>query len=193
MAEGIALSASTGAAPPLLDLMVKDLGGKGTALALTYHPGIPCRERADGFDAVVAANPGIKASTHEITIPGAAESSQAATSAWLATTAGDPGPFAIFNCYDDNAMGAIAALLQNDRKDVKVYSYNATAPAVQAVKDGTMRATLGVNLTSAGEMLIDQIPDIIAAGNAWEPKEFVPGYDLVTADNVDQFMADNPQ
>lgn len=193
MAPGIALSASTGAAQPLLDLMLDDLGGTGTVLALTYHPGIPCRERADGFDALAAANPGLKTSTHEISIPGAAESSQAATSAWLAATAGDEGPFAIYNCYDDNALGAVAALRQNDRGDVKVYSYNATAPAVQAVKDGDMRATLGVDLTSAGEMLIDQIPDILAAGEDWEPKQFVPGYDLVTADNVDQFMADNPQ
>jgi len=193
MADGIALSASTGAAQPLLDLMVSDLGGKGTVLALTYHPGIPCRERADGFDAVVAADPGLDASTFEIDMKSAAASSQAATSAWLAKTAASPGPFAIFNCFDDNAMGAIAALQQNDRSDVKVYSYNATLPALQAVKDGTMRATLGVDLTSAGKMLVDQIPDILAAGDAWEPKSFVPGYDLVTSDNVDAYMAANPQ
>jgi ABC-type sugar transport system substrate-binding protein len=193
MADGIALSASTGAAPPLLDLMLSDLAGAGTVLALTYHPGIPCRERADGFDALVAANPGISATTHEISIPGAAESSQAATSAWLAATADAKGPFAIFNCYDDNAMGAIAALKQNGRDDVKVYSYNATLPALQAIKDGSMRASLGVDLTSAGKMLVDQIPDILAAGDAWEPKSFVPGYDLVTADNVDKYMAEHPQ
>ena len=193
MADGIALSASTGAAPPLIDLMLKDIGNSGTVLDLTYHPGIPCRERADAFDAAVKANPGLKATSHEISIPGAAESSQAATSAWLAANAEAKGPFAIFNCYDDNAMGAIAALKQNGRSDVKVYSFNATAPAVQAVKDGTMTATLGVDLTSAGKMLVDQIPDILAAGDQWKPKSFVPGYTLVTKDNVDQFMKDNPQ
>jgi len=193
MADGIALSASTGAAPPLIDLMLKDIGNAGTVLDLTYHPGIPCRERADAFDAAVKANPGLKATSHEISIPGAAESSQAATSAWLAANANAKGPFAIFNCYDDNAMGAIAALKQNSRNDVKVYSFNATAPAVQAVKDGTMTATLGVDLTSAGKMLVDQIPDILSAGDQWKPKSFVPGYTLVTKGNVDQFMKDNPQ
>ncbi|ANT50885.1 sugar ABC transporter substrate-binding protein [Mesorhizobium amorphae] len=193
MADGIALSASTGAAPPLIELMLKDVGDTGTLLDLTYHPGIPCRERADAFDAAVKAKPGLKATSHEISIPGAAESSQAATSAWLAANANAKGPFAIFNCYDDNAMGAIAALKQNGRSDVKVYSFNATAPAVQAVKDGTMTATLGVDLTSAGKMLVDQIPDILAAGDKWQPKSFVPGYTLVTKDNVDQFMKDNPQ
>lgn len=193
MAPGIALSASTGAADPLVELMLSDIGNKGTLLNLSYHPGVPCRERADAFDAAVAANPDLKATTHEITIPGAAESSQAATSAWLAATAGSEGPFAIFNCYDDNAMGAIAALKQNGRDDVLVYSFNATAPAVQAVKDGDMRATLGVDLTSAGKMLVEAIPEIIAAGDAWEPRYFIPGYTIVTKENVDEFMAANPQ
>jgi ribose transport system substrate-binding protein len=186
-------STSTGAAPPLVELMLKNLSNAGTVLDLSYHPGIPCRERADAFDAAVKANPGLKATSHEITIPGAAESSQAATSAWLSANAGAKGPFAIFNCYDDNAMGAIAALKQNGRTDVQVYSFNATAPAVQAVKDGSMTATLGVDLTSAGKMMIDQIPDVIKAGDSWQPKSFVPGYQLVTKDNVDKFMKDNPQ
>src|SRR6202142_3963052 len=51
MAPGIALAASTGAAQPVVGLMAKDLGDSGTALDLSYHPGIPCRERADAFDA----------------------------------------------------------------------------------------------------------------------------------------------
>jgi ribose transport system substrate-binding protein len=188
MAPGIALAASTGAAQPLVDLMLKNLGGSGTVLDLSYHPGIPCRERADAFDAAVKANPGLKATTHEITIPGAAESSQAATSAWLSANATAKGPYAIFNCYDDNALGAIAALKQNGRTDVQVYSFNKTAPAIQAVKDGTMTATLGVDLTSAGKQLVDQIPDIIKAGDAWQPKSFIPGYTIVTKDNVDEAL-----
>ena len=185
---GIALAASTGAAQPLVDLMLRNLGGSGTVLDLSYHPGIPCRERADAFDAAVKANPGLKATTHEITIPGAAESSQAATSAWLSANATAKGPYAIFNCYDDNALGAIAALKQNGRTDVQVYSFNKTAPAIQAVKDGTMTATLGVDLTSAGKQLVDQIPDIIKAGDAWQPKSFIPGYTIVTKDNADEAL-----
>jgi ribose transport system substrate-binding protein len=193
MAPGVALAASTGAAQPLVDLMLKNLGGSGTVLDLSYHPGIPCRERADAFDAAVKANPGLKATTHEITIPGAAESSQAATSAWLSANTNAKGPFAIFNCYDDNALGAIAALKQNGRTDVQVYSFNATAPAVQAVKDGAMTATLGVDLTSAGKLLVDQIPDIIKAGDSWQPKSFIPSYTIVTKENADQILKANPQ
>jgi ribose transport system substrate-binding protein len=30
--------------------MVKNLGGAGTVLDLSYLPGIPCRERAEAFE-----------------------------------------------------------------------------------------------------------------------------------------------
>jgi ABC-type sugar transport system substrate-binding protein len=193
LADGVALSASTGAGQPMVDLMLKNLGNAGTVLDLSYHPGVPCRERADAFDAALAANPQIKATTHEITIPGAAESSQAATSAWLGANADATGPFAIFNCYDDNAMGAIAALKQNGRTDVQVYSYNATAPALQAVRDGTMTATLWLDLTSAGQILIDSIPQILEQGAAWQSKSVIPDVFIVTKDNIDEFEKAHPQ
>ncbi|HEX4767526.1 MAG TPA: sugar ABC transporter substrate-binding protein [Lichenihabitans sp.] len=192
LAPGVAFAASTGAAPPIVDLMLKDLNDSGSALDLSYHPGIPCRERADAFDAAVKANPGIKASSHEIDIQSAAASSQAATSAWLAGNSASSGPFAIFNCFDDNAMGAIAALKQNGRTDVKVYSFNATAPALQAIKNGTMTATLWVDLKSAGTILVDAIPEILKAGASWQPKSVVPGNVVVTKANVDDFIKQHP-
>ena len=69
LAPGVALAASTGAGPPMVDLLLKNLGNSGTVLDLTYHPGIPCRERADAFDAAMKQHPGIKVTSHEITIP----------------------------------------------------------------------------------------------------------------------------
>jgi ABC-type sugar transport system substrate-binding protein len=76
---------------------------------------------------------------------------------------------------------------------VQVYSFNANAPAVQAIKEGTMTATLGIDLTSAGKQLIDQIPAILKAGDAWQPKSFIADYTIVTKDNVDEFLKSNPQ
>ena len=192
LAPGVALSASTGAGEPMVNLLLKNINNAGTVLDLTYHPGVPCRERADAFDAATKAIPAIKVTSHEISIPGAAESSQAATSAWLGANANEKGPFAIFNCYDDNAMGAIAALKQAGRSDVQVYSYNATAPALQAVRDGTMTATLWLDLTSAGKILIAAIPEIRAKGEAWEPKSVIPDVFIVTKDNIDTFVKDHP-
>lgn len=192
LAPGVAMAASTGAGEPMVELLLKSIDNKGTVLDLTYHPGIPCRERADAFDAAMKQHPAIKVTTHEISIPGEAESSQAATSAWLGANAKSPGPFAIFNCYDDNAMGAIAALKQNHRSDVLVYSYNGTPPALQAVRDGTMTATLWLDLNSAGRLLVDAVPKIRAEGTAWKPVSVIPDHVIVTKDNVDAFVKAHP-
>jgi ribose transport system substrate-binding protein len=192
MAPGIALATDDGAGQPMVDLMLKNLGNAGTVLDLSYHPGIPCRQRADSFDAAVKKYPAVKATTHEITIPGAAESARAATSAWLSANSGTSGKMAIFNCYDDDAMGAISALQQNKRTDVQVYSFNATQPALAAVRSGEMTATLSLDLKSAGKILVDSVPQIRAAGSSWKPHSVIPKYTIVTKNNVDAFMKQNP-
>src|SRR5690349_4950701 len=51
LAPGVALSASTGAGEPMVNLLLKNIDKKGVVLNLSYHPGIPCRERSDAFDA----------------------------------------------------------------------------------------------------------------------------------------------
>jgi ribose transport system substrate-binding protein len=137
-------------------------------------------------------HPSIKVTSHEISIPGAAESSQAATSAWLSANAKSPGPFAIFNCYDDNAMGAIAALKQNNRTDVQVYSYNATPPALKAVRDGTMTATLWLDLKSSGKLLIAAIPEILKQGTTWKAQSVISEHMIVTKETVDAFVKAHP-
>ena len=70
LAPGVALSASTGAGEPMVNLLLKNINNAGTVLDLTYHPGVPCRERADAFDAATKAIPAIKVTSHEISIPG---------------------------------------------------------------------------------------------------------------------------
>jgi ABC-type sugar transport system substrate-binding protein len=189
MAQGIALSTDDGAGKPMVDLMLKDIKNTGTVLNLTYHPGVPCRQRADAFDSIVKKQSGVSVTNHEISIPGAAETSKAATSAWLSANANKSGNFAIFNCYDDNALGAVSALQQNGRTDVKVYSYNATPSALQAVRAGTMTATLWLDLASAGKILVDSIPQIRSQGASWKPRSVIPDYVIVTKSNIDSFSA----
>jgi ribose transport system substrate-binding protein len=191
MASGIALATDDGAGQPMVDLMLKNLGNAGDVLDLTYHPGIPCKQRADTFDGTVKKYPAVKVTTHEISIPGAAESAQAATSAWLAANTGTSGKQAIFNCYDDDAMGAISALQQDKKTDVQVYSYNATPPALAAVRAGTMTATLWLDLKSAGKILVDSIPQIRTEGSSWKPHSVIPDYVIVTKDNVDSFTKEH--
>jgi ribose transport system substrate-binding protein len=89
-------------------------------------------------------------------------------------------------------MGAIAALQQNKRTDVQVYSFNATPPALAAVQSGAMTATLSLDLKSAGKLLIDSIPQIRSAGSSWTPHSVIPNYVIVTKANVDSFIKQHP-
>ena len=44
-------------AVPVIEMMVKDLGGKGEVLALTYHTGEVCRNREIVMDKILAKRP----------------------------------------------------------------------------------------------------------------------------------------
>lgn len=192
LAPGVAMSTDDGDAPPMLNLMKRQLKGPTKVLDLTYHPGLPCFERAVAFDAVAKNHPNWTVTRHEITIPGAAASAKAATLAWLARNPAGKGNFAIYNCYDDDSLGAIAALKQTHRTGVKVYSYNATPPALAQIKSGWMTATLWLNLPAAGRDLVDAMPQIIAQGANWKPKTILAKYIIVTKGNVNAFMRAHP-
>ncbi len=192
LGDGVGLAIDTGIPGPMVNYMLRQINDQGKVLNLTYHPGLPCRERADAMDAAAKAHPGIQLTDHEISIPGAAETSQAATAAWLAANPpGSASSFAIFNCYDDNAMGAIAALKQANRTDVKVYSFNGTPPALQAIKDGWMTATLWLDLVASSSTIIDDLPKMVGNSN-WKAKDVPSPYVIVDKGNIDQFEAQHP-
>lgn len=192
LGDGVGLAIDTGIPGPMVDYMLKQINNQGKVLNLTYHPGLPCRERADAMDAAAKANPNIQLTDHEISIPGAAETSQQFTSAWLAANpAGSAPNFAIFNCYDDNAMGAIATLKQANRTDVKVYSFNGTPPALQAIKDGTMTATLWLDLVASSTTIINDLPQMVG-NSGWQAKNVPSPYVIVDKSNINNFEAQHP-
>jgi ribose transport system substrate-binding protein len=194
LGNGVALAIDTGIPDPMVKYMLKQIGTKNAAvLNLTYHPGLPCRERADAMDAAAKAHKGIKLTDHEITIPGAAQSAQSATAGWLAANPASAGKhLAIFNCYDDDAMGAISALKQAHRSDVKVYSFNGTPPALQAIRSGSMTATLWLNLVASSSTIIADLPKIISQGKAWKPVMVPSPYVIVDKSNLATFLKQNP-
>ncbi len=194
MAPGISMNTDDGTPDPVVAMLLKDNGGKGRVLNLTWHPGLPCFERATYLEQTVKQYPGIQLTSHEIRIPGAAETSKSFTLSWLAANpASSAQNFAIYNCYDDNALGAIAALKQTGRTGVKVYSFNATAPALQAVQAGWMTATLWHDLQGTGRKLVDAIPAITAKGSKWVPVTIPEVYVLVSKHNVASFIKAHPE
>jgi ribose transport system substrate-binding protein len=180
-------------ADPIAKMLVEDLGGKGQVLALTYHTGEVCRQREEVFDGIVAAYPEITVTKNEVRIPGYFQDGAQYATAWLAANPEGSGPLAVWGCWDDPSIGAISALRQQARTDVKVYGENGNAQALQAIKDGFMTATAWQDSYSEGIGMVEVLEQAIAAGASWEPKAVEVPAVVVTSANVDAFIAEHPE
>ncbi len=180
-------------AQPITEMIVKDLGGKGAILALTYHTGQVCREREEVFDKIVAKSPDIKVTKNEVRIPGFFQDGAQYATAWLASHPANSQPLAIWGCWDDPAIGAISSLRQQARTDVKVYGENGNAQALAAIKGGYMTATAWQDSFTEGQRLVETMSEAMKAGASWQPKEVVVPPVIVTKANVDTFIAEHPE
>jgi ribose transport system substrate-binding protein len=157
-------------AEPIVAQMVKDLGGKGSILALTYHTGQVAREREEVLDRVLKDYPNIKVTKNEVRIPGYTQDGMDFARAWLAAHPKGSEPLAIWGSWDDPALGAISAMKQMDRNDVLVYGQNGNVDAVIAVESGWMTATAWEAAEDEGRALVDTLKEALEAGKAWKPQ-----------------------
>ena len=179
-------------AVPVVERMVEDLGGQGSVLALTYRTGQVCREREEEMDKILQDYPDIEVTKNEVRIPGYLQDGAQYAAAWLASHPAGGEPLAIWGCWDDPALGAISALKQQNREDVRVYGVNGNADAILAVRDGWMDATAWQQSFEEGKLLVQTIQQAIDAGDTWEPKGVEIPAIVVTEANVEQFIADHP-
>jgi ribose transport system substrate-binding protein len=177
---------------PIVEMMVEDLGGKGEVLALTYRTGEVCRNREVVMDEILAKHPDIKVTKNEVRIPGYFEDGAQYATAWLALHPAGSGPLAIWGCWDDPSIGAISALRQAGRDDVKVYGINGNAQALENIQKGFMTATAWQDSFTEGYNMLGIIEEAIAAGEGWEPKAVEVPAVVVTKDTVEQFIKDHP-
>ena len=178
---------------PVVELMLKNMGGKGSILALTYRTGEVCRNREEVMDEMVAKFPDIKVTKNEVRIPGYFEDGAQYANAWLASHPADSEPLAIWGCWDDPAIGAIGSLRSQNRTDVKVYGINGNAQALENIKNGFMTATAWQDSFSEGYNMVKMLDDIKKAGAAWQPKAAEVPAVLVTSDMVADFTAKHPE
>ena len=177
---------------PVVELMVKTMGGKGSILALTYRTGEVCRNREVVMDEIVAKYPDIKVTKNEVRIPGYFEDGAQYANAWLASHPSGSEPLAVWGCWDDPSIGAIGSLRAQGRSDVTVYGINGNAQALENIKNGFMTATAWQDSYSEGYNMVKMIVDIKAAGKDWTPKAAEVTAVLVTKETVDGFIADHP-
>ena len=179
-------------AVPIVEMMVKNLGNKGNVLALTYHTGEVCRNREQVMDEMLGKSPDIKVTKNEVRIPGYFEDGAQYATAWLALHPAGSGPLAIWGCWDDPSIGAISALRQQGRDDVKVYGINGNAQALENIQKGFMTATAWQDSFTEGYNMVGIIADAIKAGANWKPKAAEVLAIVVTKDTVAQFLKDHP-
>jgi len=195
LGDGVAATNGTGGiqAQPIVEQMLKDLGNKGSVLALTYHTGEVCRDRETVFDNLVSKYPDIKVTKNEVPIPGYIEAGASFTAAWLAAHPEGSEPLAIWGCWDDPALGGISILKQQNRHDVKVYGQNGNIDAIVAVKEGWMTATSWANVEEEGRTMVNTLNDAIKAGSSWTPKAVEVPVVVVNAQSIEQFLKDHPE
>jgi ribose transport system substrate-binding protein len=177
---------------PVVELMVKNMEGKGSILALTYRTGEVCRNREVVMDEIVAKYPDIKVTKNEVRIPGFFEDGAQYANAWLASHPAGNENLAIWGCWDDPSIGAIGSLRAQSRTDVQVYGINGNAQALENIKNGFMTATAWQDSFTEGYNVTKMIVDIKAAGKDWTPKAAEVSAVLVTKDTVDAFLAEHP-
>jgi len=177
---------------PVVDLMIKNMGGKGSILALTYHTGEVCRNRETVMDEMVSKYPDIKVTKNEVRIPGFFEDGAQYANSWLASHPAGAENLAIWGCWDDPSIGAIGSLRSQGRTDVLVYGINGNAQALENIKNGFMTATAWQDSFTEGYNMTKMIVDIKAAGKSWTPKAAEVPAVLVTKDTVDAFLAAHP-
>jgi ribose transport system substrate-binding protein len=179
-------------AVPVVEMMVKDLGGKGSVLALTYRTGEVCRNREVVMDEILAKHPDIKVTKNEVRIPGYFEDGAQYANAWLTSHPADSEPLAIWGCWDDPAIGAIGSLRAQGRDDVKVYGINGNAQALENIRNGHMTATAWQDSYTEGYNMVKMLDEIRKAGDGWQPKAAEVTAVVVTKDSVEQFIKDHP-
>jgi ribose transport system substrate-binding protein len=191
---GVASTNGSGApiAEPVIEKMIEDLGGEGRVLALTYRTGEVCRNRETLLDEKLKDHPGITVTKNEVRIPGYFEDGAQYANAWLAANPPGEGNLAIWGCWDDPAIGAIGALRQQGRTDVRVYGVNGNAQALENIRRGHMTATAWEDSFREGYEMVKRLDEIIAAGDTWEPKAAEVPAVLVTQETIEAFLQEHP-
>lgn len=167
--------------------LISDVPAPADVLILTFHGGALCLSDQAQFDKYVNAKTGYKVTKEEVVSPGQVQSGQSFTTAWLASHPKNGHHYAILSCWDDPMQGAIAALKQSGRNDVKTFSVNGEAPNIKLVKSGWQTATVA---PAAYQQGVQAMKDIIAAtkqGSSFTPNvmDFAPT--VVTKENVATF------
>ena len=139
------------------DLIAQKLGGKGNIVELTGVPGTDAaRERSKGFQEAMAAAPGLKLVASQTANFDRTQGLNVMENILQA----HPGIDAVFAANDEMALGAIKAIKEAKRKIV-VVGFDGTKDGVEAVKAGSMFATMAQQPALIGALGVEAADKVI--------------------------------
>lgn len=165
--------------------LVDKLGGKGNILMMHGFMGQAAQlKRDNGAKEILKANPGLKLLAEQTGEWDRAKG-MSLTENWIQSYG--PQINAIFAHNDEMGMGAVKALEAAGIKNkVIVVSVDAIPDALQAVKKGTLDATVFQNAREQGSKAIE-IAVKAAKKEAFDKEVLIP-FQLVTKENVGEFL-----
>ncbi|GAB3894392.1 sugar ABC transporter substrate-binding protein [Spirosoma agri] len=167
-----------------MNYIAKRLGGKGNVVMIHGYMGQAAQiQREQGAREVLKQYPGLKLIAHQTGEWDRAKSMSLMEN-WIQSYGSDIN--AVFAQNDEMGMGAVKALTSAGLKNkVVVVSIDAIPDALQAVKNGTLDATIFQNAEQQGSKAIETALKV-AKGQAYDKETLVP-FQLVTKDNLASF------
>lgn len=94
---------------------------------------------------------------------------------------------AIVSNNDEMALGALQAIQNNGRDDMYLIGVDAIPDALTAVKEGDLAGTIFQDAEGQGGTAVEVMDQILKGNKPEEPSVLIP-YELVTNENVDEYM-----
>lgn len=173
------------AAEIAMNYIAEQLGGEGNVLMMHGHAGQTAEvKRTEGAKEVLEQYEGLTLLDEQTADWDRAEAMTLMEN-WLQAYGDDIN--AVFCQNDEMAMGALNALVQNNRKEgIVVVGVDAIADALASVKDGQLDATVYQDCQGQAEGALDAAVKL-AKGESVDSETMI-SFILVTQDNVDQFL-----
>lgn len=160
-------------------------GGKGKVIMIHGYMGQAAQiQRAEGAKEIMKNHPGL-----ELLAEQSGQWDRAKSMSLMENWIQSFGPqiTAVFAQNDEMAMGAVKALTEAGLKDkVIVVGIDAIPDALQAVKKGTLDATVFQNARQQGGQAVETALRIIK-GQPYEKKMLIP-FELVTQKNIENYL-----
>ncbi|WP_370469320.1 sugar ABC transporter substrate-binding protein [Nibrella viscosa] len=165
--------------------IAEKLGGKGNVVMIHGYMGQAAQiQREQGAREVLKQYPNLKLLAHQTGEWDRAKG-MALMENWIQSYGNQIN--AVFAQNDEMGMGAVKALTDAGLKDkVIVVSIDAIPDALQAVKKGTLDATVFQNAQQQGTMAIETAVKA-AKGETYQKETLIP-FQLVTKENLSNFM-----